>query len=180
MIYCVAKAFKEKALKTLKKRKHFTPKKKDSFQMSLFLSSRFSFQTRTDLVLVKIFFNAAVQRFLNVFRKFAGKRLWWKPFLGKFKLFKMDSGKGNALSIFTNIFLWLLPNIEQKRIPLNDNIVWCKYSRAIKDFSKSGSYFLLNIPKYLGARLFYSLYAQTLRVLWNVFFYKKKSWKSLV
>ena len=27
---------------------------------------------------------------------------------------------------FPNTFLWLLPNIEQKRIPLNDNIIWCK------------------------------------------------------
>ena len=33
----------------LKKRKHFTPKKEDSFLMSLLLSSCFSFQTRTDL-----------------------------------------------------------------------------------------------------------------------------------
>ena len=53
----------------LKKRKHFTPKKEDSFVMSLFLSSCFSFPTVTDLVLV------AVRRFLKTFTKFAGKRL---------------------------------------------------------------------------------------------------------
>ena len=34
----------------------------------------------------------------------------------------MYSGKGFFLS-FPNTFLWLLPNIEQKRNPLNDNIV---------------------------------------------------------
>ena len=70
-----------------------------------------------------------------------------------------------CLSIsFPNTFLWLLPNIEHKRIPVNDNIVWCKYSRGIKNLSKSGSCFLLNYPKYLGATLFHSLYAQTLRI----------------
>ena len=86
-----------------KERKHFTPKKK-SFLMSLFLSSCFSSQTRIDLVLVKFYCNAAVWRFLKTFRKFAGKRLWWKRYLGKFKLFKMDSGKGVCLSVFWKPF----------------------------------------------------------------------------
>ena len=47
----------------LKKRKHFTPKKGDSFLMSLFSSSFFSFQTRADLVLVKFYYNVAVDVF---------------------------------------------------------------------------------------------------------------------
>ena len=84
----------------LKKRMLFTPKKEDSFLMSLFIPSYFSFQPRKDLVLVKFYYNAVFRRFLKTFRKFAGKRLWWKPFLGKFKLFKMDSGKGVFLSVF--------------------------------------------------------------------------------
>ena len=71
----------------LKKRKHFTPKKEDNFLMSLFLSY---------LVLVKFYYNVTVRRFLKTFRK----RLCWKPFLGKFKLFKMDLGKGVFLSVF--------------------------------------------------------------------------------
>ena len=139
----------------LKKGKHFIPKKENNFLMSCF-----SFQTRKGLVLVKFWYNAAVRRFLKTFRKYTGKRLWWKLFLGKLKLFKMDSGKGFFIS-FLNTFLWLLPNIEQRRTPLNDNIVWCKYSIVIKDLSKSWFLFLLNAPKYLGARLFYSLFAQT-------------------
>ena len=32
--------------------------------------------------------------------------------LGKFKLFKMDSGKGRISISFPKAFLWLLPNIE--------------------------------------------------------------------
>ena len=52
----------------LKKRKHFTPKKEDSFLMSLFLSSCFFFQTSKDLVLVKFYDNAVVQRFLKNFQ----------------------------------------------------------------------------------------------------------------
>ena len=62
---------------------------------------------------------------------------------------------------FLNTFLWLLPNIEQKRIPLNDSIVWCKNFSVTKDLSKSSNFFLLNVLKYLGTKLFYSLYAQT-------------------
>ena len=104
----------------LKKRKHFTPKIEDSFLLTLFISSCFSFQTRTALVLVKFYCNAAVRRLLKTFRKFPGKRLWWKPFLEKFKLFKMDSGKGVFLSVFRtpfygcfqtsnrNAFLWMI------------------------------------------------------------------------
>ena len=117
----------------LKKRKHFIPKKEGSFLMSLFLSYCFSYQTRKDLVLVKFYYNAAVRRFLKTFRKFAGKRLWMRPFLGKLFVF---------LSVFRTPFYGCF------------NIVWCKYSRVIKDLSKKGSFFLLNAPKYLGARFF--------------------------
>ena len=88
--------------------------------MSFFLSSCFSSQTRTDLVLVKLHDNAAVRRFLKTFRKIAGKPLWWTPFLAKFKLFKTDPGKGVFLSVFQtpfygcfqafnrNAFLWMI------------------------------------------------------------------------
>ena len=141
----------------LKKGKHFTPKEENSFLMSCF-----SFQTQKDLLLVKFCYIATVQRFLKTLRKFALKHLRWKPFLGKFKLFKMDSGKGFFTS-FPNTFLWLLSNIEQKCTTLADNIVWYKYSRVIKDLSKSES-LSLNPPNYLGARLIYCLYAQALRI----------------
>ena len=64
-----------------------------------------------------------------------------------------------------------------KRIPLNDNIVWCKYSKVIKDLSKSGSFFLIKCPEILRERdFFYFLYAQTLRIFWNVFLSKKTPW----
>ena len=59
----------------LKKRKHFTLKIEDSFLMSLFVSSCFFFQTKTGLVLVKFYYNAAVRCSLKTFRKFAEKRL---------------------------------------------------------------------------------------------------------
>ena len=48
----------------LNKSKHFTPKKEDSFLLSLFLSTCFSFQTMADLVQVKFYY----QQF-DVFRK---------------------------------------------------------------------------------------------------------------
>ena len=82
--------------------------------MSLFSSTCLSFQIRTDLLLVKFFYNAAVRSFLKTFRKFAGKQLWCKPFSGK------DSGKGVFLSVFRtsfygcfqalnrNEFLWMI------------------------------------------------------------------------
>ena len=87
----------------------------------------------------------------------------------------MDSGKGFFTS-FPNTFLWLLSNIEQKCTTLADNIVWYKYSRVIKDLSKSES-LSLNPPNYLGARLIYCLYAQALRIFWNVFVFEKKKKK---
>ena len=34
-------------------------------------------------------------------------------------------------------------------------------------------FFLLNAPKYLGVRHFYSFYGQTLRIFWNLFLSKK-------
>ena len=43
---------------------------------------------------------------------------------------------------FPNTFLWLHPNIEEKRIPLNNNIVWGKKSRVIKDLLINDSFFL--------------------------------------
>ena len=95
--------------------------------MSLFFSSCFCFQT--DLVLFKIYYNAAIHRV----RKFPEKRLWWKPFLGIFKFFKMGLGKGIFLFIFwvsfsgcfqtlnRNVFLWMITlfganNPEQSRV----------------------------------------------------------------
>ena len=43
-----------------------------------------------------------------------------------------------------------------KRIPLNGNIVWYKNSRFVVAFSNSGSFFLLNVPKYLDTKPFFS------------------------
>ena len=115
MIYCVVQAFYK-----WKEKKTFYSQKGRQFLMSLFSSSCFSFQTRTDLVLVKFYYNAEVRRFLKAFRIFSRKRLWLKSFFGKFKLFKMDSGKGVFLSVFRtpfygcfqtfnrNAFLWMI------------------------------------------------------------------------
>ena len=49
---------------------------------------------------------------------------------------------------FPNTFLWLHSNIKEKRIPLNDNIVWGKKSRVIQDLLISDSFFLSSDPKY--------------------------------
>ena len=155
------------------KKMHFTPKKKDSFLMSLFLSSCFSFQTRADLVLVKFYFNAAVQSFLKTFRKLAGKRLWWKRFLGKFKLFKMDSCKSVFLSVFRIPFYGCFQTFNGNAFLSMITLFGANANTNFwQDLSKSERFFLLNAPKYLGARLFYSLYAQILRIFWNVFLQK--------
>ena len=58
---------------------------------------------------------------------------------------------------FPDTFLWLLPKIEKKNIPLDDDIVRHKNSRVIKDLSKSDRF--LGVPKYLATIPFYSLYA---------------------
>ena len=74
---------------------------------------------------------------------------------------------------FRNTILWILPNIEQKRIPLNDNIVWYKNSRVIKDSSNSGSFFLSNVPKYSGTKHFYTFHEQTWLIFWKIPLTKK-------
>ena len=156
------------------KRKHFAPKKEDSWLMGLILSSCFSFQTRTDLVLVKSSTMQQFDVFWKLLENLQGNNCDGNHFSESLSYSKWAQVRAYLSISFPNKFLWLLPNIEQKLIPLNDNIVWCKYSRVIKNLSKSGSFFLLNAPKYLGARLFYSLYARTLRIFWNVVVLSKR------
>ena len=59
------------------------------------------------------------------------------------------------------------PYLDNFHAVLNDNIIWCKYSRVITDLKKSESFFLLSAPKYLGTRL------EILRIFWNVILSKK-------
>ena len=152
----------------LKKRKRFPSKKegnlslffsycfsfqRKTYSLSLFLSYFFSFETKKDLVLVKFYYNAAGQRFLKTFRKFAEKRLQRRPFLLKFQFLKWTQLQFSIS--FSNTFLQLLAGIERKRIALNNYIIWCKNSSVfmenssiIKYLSKNGSFFLFNVPKY--------------------------------
>ena len=129
----------------LQKRKHFTPKKEGSFLMNLFLSYCFFYQTRKDLVLVKFCCNAAVRCFLKTFRKFAGNACEWDHF---------QESNSSFYQFSEQLFKGCFQKLSRKHIPLNDNIVWCKYSRVIKDLSKKWSFFLLNTPKFLGGRFF--------------------------
>ena len=164
----------------LKKRKHFNPKKEESFLMSLFLSSCFSIQIWTNLVLVRFYYNAAVRRVLKTFRKFAGKRLWWKPFLGKFKLFKIGSGEGVFRWVFRTPFYGCFQTLN-RNIPLNYDIVWWKYSRVIKDLSKIGSkkwkLFLTEYTEILRRRTFFILPTRKLYVFSKIHSSQKKSVK---
>ena len=68
-IHCVVKAIYKRIFL---KKKHFTPNKESSFLMSLFLSFCFSFQTRTDLVLLQFYYNAEVRRFLKTLENLLG------------------------------------------------------------------------------------------------------------
>ena len=43
---------------------------------------------------------------------------------------------------------------SKKRIPSDDNIVWCKNFWVIKDLSNGGSFFLFIVAKYFGSKLF--------------------------
>ena len=91
------------------------------------------------------------------------------------KVSVLQNGRSHArLPIsFPNTILWLFPNIEQKHVTLNDNIVWCKNSRVVWNLSNSGNFFLLHFPKYLGTILFYYLYAQISHIFWKISFTKK-------
>ena len=62
---------------------------------------------------------------------------------------------------FSNTFLCLVPNIEKKGIPLDDDIVLCKNSIVPKDLTKIGGFFLLGAHKYvLAANFYYSVNTQ--------------------
>ena len=65
-------------------------------------------------------------------------------------------------SSFSNTFLWLLRNTENKGIPLDNDIVQCKNLIVLKDLTKIADFFLLGILiKYLLApKFFYFLYTQ--------------------
>ena len=119
--------------------------------MSLFLSQCFSFQTRNDLFLVNFYYNEAVWRFPKTFRKFAGKHLWWRPFLGKFKLFKIDSGKG-ALSVFRTPFYGCFQTLNRNEFFWMITLFGVNTPKS----SKIGSFFLFNTLKHFGARFFLS------------------------
>ena len=134
-------------------------KKEGSFLMSLFLSYCFSYQTRKDLVLVKFYYNAAVRRFLKTFRKFAGKRLWMRPFLGKLFVFLSvfrTPFYGCFQKLSRNTFLWMI-KLFGANTPESSKI--CQKRKL----------FLVKCPEILRREIFYSLYAQTLRIFWNVF-----------
>ena len=73
-----------------------------------------------------------------------------------------------------NTFLWLLLKIDQKCIPLNDNIVWYKSYRVIKDLPSSDRFFLFNVPKYLSTKLLYFLYPQIFCVF--EIYHEKNPW----
>ena len=137
----------------LKKRKHCTSKKEGSFLMSLFFSYFFSYQTRKDLVLVKFYYSAAVRRFLKTFRKFARERLWWRPFSGKFNLFKMGSGKGVFLSVFRTSLYGCFQALNRKTFLWMITLFGANTPESSMICQKR-KLFLLNPPKYLAARFF--------------------------
>ena len=136
--------------------------------MSLFLSYCFFFQTKKDLVLVKFYCNAAGWHSLKTFRKFAVKRLWWKPFLIKFSIFKMDSATAVFLSVFRtlfysfsqtlnkNAFLWMItlfgakapesPKICLKVVAFSYNVLILRHETFSFSLRANFTHFLKNIP----------------------------------
>ena len=111
--------------------------------MSLFHSYCFSFQTKNDLVLVK-FTTCSSSTFSENFQKICRET----------SVIQNGFACKGIFTSFLNTFLWLLLNIKQKRIILNHNFVWCKFSRVIKDLPKSGSPFLIKCPGILRSETF--------------------------
>ena len=97
----------------------------------------------------------------------------------KVSVIQNELSHGRLSISFPNTFLWFLPNIEQKRIRLNDNKAWWRNSRVIIDMSSSDSFFLFSVPKYLGSKLFYSFLAQTSCIFEKCSPQKKKKKRNL-
>ena len=106
----------------LKKRNHFTPKKEESF-VRFFLSL-------FKLGKIQLWFSSTMQ-----------ENMCDEDHLSKVSVPQDAFSHGRFSISFSNTFLCLLPNIEQKKcIPLNDNIVYCQTSKVIKDLSNIGNF----------------------------------------
>ena len=115
----------------------------NSFQMSLFFSSCFSFQTRMDLVLVKFYHNAAVRRFSKTFiENLLGNDCDKNHFYESLSYSKCTQLRASFYQFL------------QKRFPLNGNIVCANTPESSQIYQKVEAFFLLSAPKYLGPSFF--------------------------
>ena len=86
--------------------------------------------------------------FLETFRKYAGTVM--ETIYKNVQVIQKWTQVSEPFYQFSKHFVMVVSNTDQKRIPMNDNIAWCKYSRVSKDLLKSESFFLLNAPKYFS------------------------------
>ena len=73
----------------------------------------------------------------------------------------MDSGKGFFLPVFRTSFHVCFQTLKRNTFLWMITLFGANTLRVIKDLSKSGSFFLLNAPKYLRVRLLYSLFVKS-------------------
>ena len=120
----------------------------NSFQMSLFFSSCFSFQTRTDLVLVKFYYNAAVRRFQKTFiENLLGNDCDKNHFYESLSYSKCTQLRASFYQFL------------QKRFPLNGNIVCANTPESSQIYQKVEAFFLLSARNTQALAFLFSLRA---------------------
>ena len=126
----------------------------------------FSFQTRKDLPLVKIY-NATIRHFLKTFRKFTVKRLWWRLFLGKFQFFKWTQPPASPNS-FGTLFYGRFQILFGLKIPNSSKV--CQtlvvFSYNVSLNTQASNFFILFMCKFHV--FFFKYSSQKVHGTWKV------------
>ena len=124
------------------------------------------------LVLVIFNYNAAVRNFLKTFWKFTGKGLWWKPSLGNLRYLKWTPSKGVFLSVYRTPFYGCFQTLNGNALLWMITLFGADTPASSKICQKVEA-FLTKCPEILKGKIFYSLFAQVLRIFWYVFLWTK-------
>ena len=157
----------------LKKRKHFTLKEVNLMGLFLFYCFSFSNEEKFSSGLVS---SITMQQFEFFWKLLENLRVnyvyYFQQSLSSLKWTRLRA----SFYQFSELIFIVTSKHWTETHSLNDKIiVWCKYSRVIKDLSKSGNIFLLNVPNYSDTKLLFSLRSNFVYSLKNIPL-KKNPW----
>ena len=108
------------------------------------------------------------ENFLEIYRK----RTVMETIFRKFKVFKVDSGKGVFLSVYRTPFYGCFQTLNGNALLWMITLFGADTPASSKICQKVEA-FLTKCPEILKGKIFYSLFAQVLRIFWYVFLWTK-------